>query len=148
VNNFLFAACIAAATMSGVTPVGAVANELTEMVTSALQQPIPNLPGKSLIAVVVDYPPGAASRSHVHARSAFIYAYVVSGAIESQIDDGPMQVLHAGQSFYEPPGAKHTVSRNASKSEAAKLLAVFVVDTGDAPLTTPIGGAERLEKKQ
>ena len=98
---------------------------------------LPNVPGKSLVAVEVTYPPGGASAPHRHARTAIIYAYVVSGAIESQVDDGPVRVYKAGESFYEVPGAHHRISRNASKTVPAKLLAVFVVDTGDAPLTTP-----------
>lgn len=98
---------------------------------------IANVPGKSLVAVEVTYPPGGASAPHHHARSAFIYAYVVSGEIESQVGDGPAKVYKAGESFYEPPGAQHRISRNASKTMPAKLLAVFVVDTGDQPLTTP-----------
>lgn len=113
------------------------AHESAEKVTPSLQQTIPNIPGKSLVAVVVDYPPGAGSPSHVHAKSAFIYGYVVSGAIESQVNDGPKEILRAGESFYEPPGARHPVSRNASKNQPAKLLAVFVVDTDDKALTTP-----------
>ena len=63
---------------------------------------------------------------------------MLSGTIESQVNDGPRRVLHAGESFYEPPGAKHGVSRNASKTEPAKLLAVFVVDAEDTALTTPL----------
>lgn len=98
---------------------------------------LPDVPGKSLIALEVNYPPGGASAAHHHARSAFIYAYVVSGAIESQVDEGPARVYKAGESFYEVPGAHHRISRNASKTVPAKLLAVFVVDTGDQPLTTP-----------
>ena len=58
---------------------------------------IPNIPGKSLVALVVDYAPGGASRSHTHAKSAFIYAYIVSGAIESQVNDGPKRVYRAGE---------------------------------------------------
>lgn len=108
-----------------------------ETVAPNFSHAISNIPGKSLVAVEVAYPPGAASRPHTHAKSAFIYAYVVAGAIESQVDDGPARVYTAGQSFYEAPGAHHRVSRNASKTAPAKLLAVFVVDTGDAPLTTP-----------
>ncbi|MBA2961865.1 MULTISPECIES: cupin domain-containing protein [Ramlibacter] len=134
----LLAACAVAAAMGGLAPAPAVAHDATERVTPALQQSIPNIPGKSLVAVVVDYAPGAASPPHAHAKSAFIYAYVVSGAIESQVNDGPTQLLRAGDSFHEPPGATHRVSRNASRTEPAKLLAVFVVDTGDVPLTSPI----------
>jgi len=147
-NKSRLAACLLAAAMAGVAGAPACAHEGAEKVTPALQQAIPNIPGKSLIAVVVDYPPGAASLPHFHAKSAFIYAYVLSGAIESQVNDGPRQVLRAGESFYEPPGARHSVSRNASQTEPAKLLAVFVLDTGDAPLTTPIPHPGTTEKQQ
>ena len=99
---------------------------------------IPNIPGKSLIVVEVDYAPGAASPSHTHAKSAFIYAYVISGAIESKVNDGDTRIYRAGESWSEPPGAIHSISRNASKTEPAKLLAVFILDTNDNPLTTPI----------
>jgi len=108
-----------------------------DKVTPNFEQAIPNLPGKSLIAVEVDYPPGGASVPHVHAKSGFIYAYVVSGAIESKVNDAETKVYKAGQSWSEPPGAHHSISRNASKTEPAKLLAVFVVDTNDKALTTP-----------
>ena len=104
----------------------------------AFQQPITNIPGKSLIALVVDYAPGGASPSHVHAKSAFILGYVLSGEIESQVNDGPKRVYRAGESFYEAPGSRHPISRNASRTQPAKLLAVFVVDTDDKELTTPV----------
>jgi quercetin dioxygenase-like cupin family protein len=97
---------------------------------------IPNIPGKSLVAVEVLYPPGGASSSHHHADSAFIYAYVVSGRIVSQVKGQPARTYNAGESFYEVPGAHHLVSRNASQTEPAKLLAVFVVDADDTALTT------------
>jgi quercetin dioxygenase-like cupin family protein len=105
------------------------------VVTPNFEHAIPNIPGKSLVAVVVDYAPGGAS--HPHARSAFIYAFVVSGVVKSQVNDGPRRVYHVGESFHELPGAHHVVSRNASATEPAKLLAVFVVDTDDKALTTP-----------
>lgn len=117
---------------------GAAAHGPGEMVKPNFEQAIPNLPGKSLVAVEVDYPPGASSVPHRHAKSAFIYAYVVSGSIESKVNDGDVHVYHAGQSWSEPPGASHPVSRNASKTQPAKLLAVFVVDTNDKELTTPV----------
>ncbi|MDP9968610.1 quercetin dioxygenase-like cupin family protein [Variovorax beijingensis] len=147
-NNSRLAASLVAAASAGLLCAAAAAHEQSEKVTPALQQAIPNIPGKSLTAVVVDYPPGAASPAHMHAKSAFIYAYVVSGSIESQVNDGPKQFLRAGESFYEPPGARHTVSRNASRMKPAKLLAVFVTDTGDSPLTTPAAESESMEKKQ
>ena len=115
---------------------GASAHAEDAAVTPNFSHAITNVPGKSVVAVEVTYPPGGATPPHIHAKSAFIYAYVVSGAIESQVNDQPARVYTAGQAFYEEPGAHHRISRNASKSEPAKLLAVFVVDTGDTPLTT------------
>ena len=108
-----------------------------EQVRTAFELAIPNIPGKSLVALVVDYAPGGKSPSHHHAKSAFIYAHVLSGAIRSQVGDEPAKVYRAGEGFYENPGSHHRVSENASDSEPASLLAVFVVDTKDAPLTTP-----------
>ena len=99
---------------------------------------IPNIPGKSLIANEVNFAPGQAAPAHTHGPSAFIYAYVISGAIESKVNDGETRIYRAGESWSEAPGATHSVSRNASKAEAAKLLAIFVLDTNDNPLTTPI----------
>jgi quercetin dioxygenase-like cupin family protein len=104
-------------------------------ITPAFREAIPNLPGKSMIAVVVAYPPGGKTPSHHHARSAFVTGYVLSGSIRSQVDSGAIKVYHAGESFSEIPGAQHNISENASASEPATLLAVFVVDTNDTELT-------------
>ena len=106
------------------------------VVRTVFDQPT-NVPGKSLEAVTVwSYPPGAKSGAHHHAKSAFIMAYVISGAIRSQVEGEPARVYHAGETWSEAPGAHHTISENASATEPAELLAVFVVDTGDGPLTT------------
>ena len=126
------------ATVAIFASTGAVAHGSGDIVKPNFEQTIPNLPGKSLIAVEVEYPPGGSSVPHVHARSAFIYAYVVSGAVESKVNDGDVRVYRTGESWYEPPGASHPISRNASKTEPAKLLAVFVVDSNDKALTTPV----------
>lgn len=106
-------------------------------VTQIFSQPIPNVPGKSVKTFVVEYPPGGSSPAHHHAPSAFIYAHVLSGEIRSQVDDGPVRVYRAGEDFYEVPGAHHGVSENASATQPARLLAVFVVDSNDPDLTTP-----------
>ncbi len=95
-----------------------------------------DVPGKSLEAVTVNYPPGAKSGAHHHAKSAFIMAYVISGEIRSQVEGEPVRIYHAGETWSEAPGAHHTISENASATEPAELLAVFLVDTGDRPLTT------------
>lgn len=105
-------------------------------VTPAFSREIPNIPGKSLVAVVVDYPPGGKTPPHHHAASAFVTGYVLSGAIRSQVDGGKVQVFKAGESWSEKPGAHHDISENASATEPAKLLAIFVVDSKDTSLTT------------
>ncbi len=99
-------------------------------------QPLPNVPGKSIKGVLVEYGPGGSSPSHTHASSAFIYATVLEGAVLSGLNGGPVQEFKAGESFFERPGDFHDVSANASETEPAKLLAVFVVDTDDVNLTT------------
>lgn len=115
----------------------AQAHEL-ENVKPVFEHAIPNIPGKRLVALVVSYPPGGKSPSHLHAGSAFIYAHVLSGAIRSQVDNEPAKVYRVGEGFYEEPGSHHKVSENASDSEPASLLAVFIVDLKDDPLTTPV----------
>ena len=103
-------------------------------VERALAQKLPNAPGKTLSALVVTYAPGGKSGKHHHAGS--VFAYVLSGAIRSENSaTGPAKVYAAGQSFFEPPGSEHLVSENASTTEPASLLAVFVADDG-ARLTT------------
>jgi quercetin dioxygenase-like cupin family protein len=94
---------------------------------------LPNVPGKTLTAVVVNYGPSGKSASHHHAGS--VFAFVLSGAIRSENSaTGPARIYQAGESFFEPPGSTHSVSENASATESASLLAVFVADD-DAALT-------------
>jgi quercetin dioxygenase-like cupin family protein len=108
-----------------------------EEVRPVFERAIPNINGKSLRALVVSYPPGGKTPPHWHAQSAFIYAHVLSGAIRSQVDDEPAKVYQVGENFYEAPGSHHRISENASDSEPASLLAVFIVDSEDNHLTTP-----------
>ena len=128
------------AEQSGVTTAGradAPGAPFGETVTIAADEPIPNVPGKHLVSRVVDYAPGGRSASHRHARSAFIYAYVISGAVRSQVNDEPVRTYRAGEWWFESPGSHHRVSENASDTEPARLLAVFVVDATDKELTVP-----------
>ena len=106
-------------------------------ITLVYEHALPNVPGKSIKGVLVEYGPGGSSPAHTHPKSAFIYATVLEGAIRSSVNDGPVVTYHKGQSFSEIPGDRHSVSENASKTEPAKLLAVFVVDTDEKELTTP-----------
>ena len=108
-------------------------------VTLVFDHALPNVPGKSIKGVLVEYGPGVVSTAHTHPRSAFIYATVLEGAIRTSVNDGPAVVYKAGQNFAEMPGDRHSVDENASKTEPAKMLAVMVVDTDTKePLLTPI----------
>ena len=106
-------------------------------VTVVFDQELPNVPGKSMRTVLVEYEPGAGSPSHRHPQSAFIYARVLEGAIRSKVNDEPEKTYKAGESWTEKPGDHHQVSHNASDTEPAKLLAVFVVDTADKQIVIP-----------
>jgi quercetin dioxygenase-like cupin family protein len=123
------------ATLQSITTPVATSEHPPESVKPVFERSIPNLPGKKLIAVLVSYPPAGKSRSHYHAKSAFIYAYVLAGAVRSAVGAEPARIYRAGDSFFEEPGAHHLVSENASDTEPASLLAVFVVGAGDQPLT-------------
>ena len=118
----------------GVSP--AIAED-HDQVRVVFEHALPNVEGKRTVAVMASYPPGGKSLAHRHAASAFIYAYVLSGAIRSQVGNDPAKVYPAGEGFYEMPGSQHRISENASEKEPVSLLAVFVVDSKDAHLTTP-----------
>ena len=115
-----------------------IAADENAKITLVYDHALPNVPGKSIKGVLVEYGPGGTSPAHTHPKSAFIYATVLEGAIRSSVNDGRVVTYRTGQSFSEMPGDRHSVSENASKTEPAKLLAVFVVDTDAKELTTPI----------
>ena len=96
---------------------------------------LPNVLGKRVTIVRVFYGPGGFTRAHRHAGT--VTAYVTKGEIRSQLAGGPIETFGVGQSFFEPPGSTHLVSANASSTEPAELIAVFVADEG-AQLTTLI----------
>jgi quercetin dioxygenase-like cupin family protein len=115
-----------------------VASDKKPKATLVYEHALPNVPGKSIKGVLVEYGPGETSSAHTHPKSAFIYATVLEGAIRTSVNDGPVVTYRAGQNFSEMPGDRHTVDENASKTEPAKLLAVFVVDTDEKELLTPL----------
>ena len=116
----------------------AIAADNHPKATLVYEHALPNVPGKSIKAVLVEYGPGEASPAHTHPKSAFIYATVLEGAIRTSVNDGPIATYRAGQNFSKMPGDRHSVDENASKTEPAKLLAVFVVDTDEKELLTPL----------
>ena len=135
IRRFLCAVALAAVSITGAWAHDA-ADEKSK-VTLVYDHVLPNVPGKSIRGVLVEYEPGGSSSAHTHPDSAFIYATVLEGAIRSQVNDGPVTTYRAGESFSELPGDRHGVSENASTTEPARLLAVFVVDTDETNLVTP-----------
>jgi quercetin dioxygenase-like cupin family protein len=116
---------------------GSASAQEQEQVKVVFRHALPNAQGKSMVAVLVSYPPGAKSQAHHHAPSSFIYAYVLSGTIRSQVEGEPAKVYKVGEGFYEEPGSHHTVSENASDKDPASMLAILVVDSHSGALTIP-----------
>ncbi len=106
-----------------------------EDIKPLFQQALPNIQGKTFTAVEVDFAPGAKAEPHRHGQ-AFVYAYVLEGSFRSQLAGEPARTYDVGQSWFEPPGADHLLTENLSPSKPARLLVVFVSNTGD-PLKTP-----------
>ena len=108
-----------------------------QVVKPQLSAPLPNAPGKTMTVVTVNYAPGQKSGPHHHAASAFLYARVLQGQVRSEVEgQGPAKVYGVGEGWTEGPNAHHVVSENASATEPASILVVFVADHG-ATLTTP-----------
>jgi quercetin dioxygenase-like cupin family protein len=106
-------------------------------VTLVYEHALPDVPGKSVKGVLVEYGPGGYSPAHTHPKSALIYATVLEGAVKIQVNQGPVRIYKAGENFTEMPGDHHGVSANASETEPSKLLAVFVVNSDETELVTP-----------
>lgn len=106
-----------------------------ETVTPVAQAHLPATIGSDAKALRVTFAPGATSRPHRHPGPVFVV--VVSGAVESSLDDGPVHTYHAGDAWYEAPGQEHRVTRNPSKAEPAVLVAWLLSD-GKAPLVQPL----------
>src|SRR5689334_23938573 len=117
-------------TLAGMIAMGAAVPSLAYAESAQVTaQPVtsfrlPDLPGKSVTLVRVSFPPNAVSTPHRHAGT--VTAYILSGTIRSQITDGPSKVYKAGESFFEPPGVVHLEAENASSTEPAELLAIFI----------------------
>jgi quercetin dioxygenase-like cupin family protein len=107
----------------------------TTKVTTLLRQAMAEFPGREVIMLTIDIPPGAGSPPHRHPGH-HVFGYVLEGAYKFKLDQGAETVLSKGQTFYEAPGQLHAVSGNASQSEPAKVLAVMVAESGK-PITVP-----------
>jgi quercetin dioxygenase-like cupin family protein len=112
------------------SPAAMASNRPTETVTQLLQQALPNVKGKTFTSEIVDFPPKARAVPHRHGQ-AFVYAYVLEGTVRSQLAGRPVTTYHQGDNWVEPPGAHHLLTENTSPTERARLLVVFVSNTGD-----------------
>jgi quercetin dioxygenase-like cupin family protein len=100
-------------------------------VTRLMTKDLPDVPGKEGMIEIVDFAPGEASQVHRH--NADLFVYVLEGSIVTQLKGGSPQAVHAGDVFYESPSDVHTVSRNASETQPAKLLVFYVKAKGTPP---------------
>jgi quercetin dioxygenase-like cupin family protein len=102
-------------------------------VTPLITKALPELPGHEVVVSSVLYPPGYAGPIHRHDAHGFIY--VLEGSVVMQVRGGKEVTLAPGQTFYEAPSDVHVVGRNASSTQPAKLLSIFIKKEG-APILT------------
>lgn len=95
-----------------------------------LTQDLPDIAGKEVLMLTVEYPPGGASKAHRH--NADVFVYVLEGSVTMQVDGAQPVTLTVGQTFHEKPTDVHRVSANASKTAPAKFLVFIVKDKGKA----------------
>jgi len=94
---------------------------------------LPNVPGKSITTVLVEFPPNAFTPRHRHPGS--VTAYVIKGMLRSQLNDGPIGTFGPGGTWFEPPGTIHSMVENPSPTEPAEIMAIFVADSDCGALT-------------
>jgi quercetin dioxygenase-like cupin family protein len=102
----------------------------SETLAPLFQQVLPNVGGKTFTSAIVTFPPAARAVPHRHG-DAFVYAYVLEGAVSSELEGQPAHVYHQGENWSEQPGAHHLATENTSPTEPAKLLVVFIATTGE-----------------
>jgi len=123
--------------LAGQTPGATAQTSKTQPVTRTeiFRHALPNVRGKEVIVISIEYAPGSGSTRHRHPGP--VFAYVVRGAVVSQLGGDAPVTYGEGEMWYEPPGALHSVSRNASETDGAKLIAFFVADQNQI-LTEPV----------
>ena len=103
------------------------------IVNPLLSKELTDIPGKEMLMITVEYPPGAVDPIHRHDAHAFVY--VLEGSIVMQVRGGKQVTLRPGQTFYEGPNDVHIVGRNASTTKPAKFIVVLVKQKGAEVLT-------------
>jgi quercetin dioxygenase-like cupin family protein len=104
-------------------------------VTALMKQAIAEYPGHEVTMITLDIPPGGGSAPHRHPGH-HTFGYVLEGTYKIKVDNNPEETLTKGQTFYEPPGALHAVSRNGSDTQPAKVLVLMLAESGK-PTTVP-----------
>jgi quercetin dioxygenase-like cupin family protein len=102
----------------------------TETLSPLFETALPNVEGKTFTSAIVDFPPAARAVPHRHG-DAFVYAYVLDGTVASRLEGERTRTYHQGENWVEQPGAHHVLTENTSRTEPAKLLVVFISNTGD-----------------
>jgi quercetin dioxygenase-like cupin family protein len=113
--------------MTFVAPSRAQAPAAPTQRIDVMRQALADLPGREVRITLLDLMPGHASAPHRHPNH-HVFGYIVDGTYEWKIDDGPVRTFKPGEAFYEPPGALHSVSRNASATDRAKIVVFMVAD--------------------
>jgi quercetin dioxygenase-like cupin family protein len=131
-------AVLALAVMLSATVTGPATSQQTApatKVSSLLKQAIAEFPGREIVMITLDIPPGGGSAPHRHPGH-HIFGYVLEGSYRIKLDDGAETTLTKGQTFHEAPGQLHAVSADASQTEPAKVLAFIIAESGK-PITVP-----------
>ena len=128
INHSALISLLAAAALDGTAAAQQHATSHVATRRDVIRQELPGEPLRDISLIEVTYPPATGSPPHLHANG--VIAFVVSGTIVSKVGDGAEQTFHAGDAWWEPPGAIHRVSRNASSTEPATLLAIYVTPKG------------------
>ena len=131
----LLSALTLSVTMSAAAPVMAQQAAPATTVTPLLKQLLADVPGREVMMIMLDIPPGGGSAPHRHPGH-HVFGYVLEGSYKIKLDQGEEKILTKGQTFYEAPGQLHAVSANSSATEPAKVLAVIVAESGK-PVTVP-----------
>jgi quercetin dioxygenase-like cupin family protein len=143
-------ACAIALCGGSATPVFAddgAAKRLAQEPGVIFTRELVDVPGKNLVVVKLEIPPksaqpAASHQSFAHRHPGSVYVYVTKGTVRFAIEGQPVQLVHTGESAFEPVGAIHTMLENTSTKKPATVIAVLLVPDGD-PIVTPVEGSKK-----
>jgi quercetin dioxygenase-like cupin family protein len=130
----MVAACASAEKPQADTP----STQPSETLVPLYHQLLPDVVGKTFTSAIVTFPPNARAVPHRHG-DAFVYAYVLEGTVRSQLEGEPAHDYHQGENWSEQPGAHHFTTENTSSTTSARLLVVFISNTGDPLKVDDVG---------